>query len=62
MLKDSGELENSARKIILLYRDKESPKEDLKPTMNVDICKNDSGATGIMQMKYEKIKQIFKEI
>ena len=62
MLKDSGELENSARKIILLYRDKDSSKEDLNPTMNVDICKNDSGATGIMQMKYEKIKQIFKEV
>lgn len=62
MLKDSGEIENSARKIILLYRDKSSPKEDLNPTMNVDICKNDSGATGIMQMKYEKTKQIFREV
>ena len=62
MLKDSGELENSARKIILLYRDKGSPKESLEPTMNIDICKNDSGSTGVMQMKYFKVKQIFKEI
>lgn len=61
MLKDSGELENSARKIILLYRDKSSAKEDLSPLMNVDICKNDSGATGKIQMTYHKIKQIFEE-
>ena len=61
MLKDSGELENSARKIILLYRDKESAKEDLNPTMNIDICKNDSGATGKIQMIYHKVKQIFEE-
>ena len=61
MLKDSGELENSARKIILLYRDKSSDKENLEPTMNIDICKNDSGATGKVQMTYYKVKQIFKE-
>ena len=61
MLKDSGELENSARKIILLYRDKTSDKEDLNPLMNVDICKNDSGATGKIQMIYHKVKQIFEE-
>ena len=62
MLKDSGELENSARKIILLYRDKNSSKEDLRPLMNVDICKNDSGATGILKMQYDKVKQIFEEV
>lgn len=62
MLKDSGELENSARKIILLYRDRNSKKEDLEPTMNVDICKNDSGPLGVLQMQYIKPKQIFKEI
>lgn len=61
MLKDSGELENSARKIILLYRDKSSDKENLEPTMNIDVCKNDSGATGKVQMTYYKVKQIFKE-
>lgn len=61
MLKDSGELENSARKIILIYRDKSSDKEDLNPLMNINICKNDSGATGKVQMIYHKIKQIFEE-
>lgn len=62
MLKDSGELENSARKVILLYRDKRSPKESLEPTMNVDIQKNDNGGYGIIPMTYFKRKQIFKEI
>lgn len=61
MLKDSGELENSARKVILLYRDKDSKKEDPEPLMNIEICKNDSGATGKIRMKYYKNKQIFEE-
>lgn len=62
MLKDSGELENSARKIILLYRDPKEDKTSLEPTMFVDVQKNDSGATGIIQMKYYKTKQVFKEV
>lgn len=62
MLKDSGELENSARKIIILYRDPQEDKKSLEPTMFVDVQKNDSGATGIIQMKYYKTKQVFKEI
>lgn len=61
MLKDSGELENSARKVILLYRSKDSPKEDSEPMMEVEICKNDSGSTGSLRMKYYKTKQIFEE-
>lgn len=62
MLKDSGELENSARKIILLYRDPKEDKTNLEPNMFVDVQKNDSGATGIIQMKYYKTKQVFKEV
>lgn len=61
MLKDSGELENSARKVILLYRDKKSPKESLEPIMNVDIQKNDNGGYGVIPMKYYKKKQVFIE-
>lgn len=61
MLKDSGELENSARKVILLYRDRKSPKESLEPIMNVDIQKNDNGGYGIIPMKYYKKKQTFVE-
>lgn len=62
MLKDSGELENSASKVILLYRDKNSSKDDDEPTMNIEIAKNRDGICGTVQMKYDKTKQIFKEI
>jgi len=61
MLKDSGELENSSRKVILLYPVKDQDKESLEIVMNVDIAKNDSGLTGIVKMDYNKSKQIFKE-
>ncbi len=62
MLKDSGELENSASKVILLYRDKNSSKDDDEPIMNVEIAKNRDGICGTVQMKYYKTKQIFKEV
>ena len=62
MLKDSGELENSASKVILLYREAGSNKEDLQVVMNIDIAKNRDGITGIIRMEYDKPKQIFKEI
>ena len=61
MLKDSGELENSSRKIILLsYKDKKD-KDNLEPTMLVDIAKNDNGSTGVTEMKYIKVRQTFNE-
>lgn len=62
MLKDSGEIENSSRKIILLSYENKLDKESLEPVMNIDIAKNDSGQTGIIKMKYYKTKQVFKEI
>ncbi len=62
MLKDSGELENSASKVILLYRDKNSSKDDDEPTMNIEIAKNRDGICGTVQMKYDKTKQIFREM
>ena len=62
MLKDSGELENSASKVILLYRDKKSNKDDDVPTMNIEIAKNRDGICGTVQMKYDKTKQIFEEV
>lgn len=61
MLKDSGELENSARKIILIsYQDK-TFKDSLEPIMNIDIAKNDNGRTGMTTMKYLKVRQVFSE-
>ena len=61
MLKDSGELENSASKVLLLYKDKDSKKEDIKQNMIFDIAKNRDGYTGIIEAVYDKEKQIFKE-
>ncbi len=62
MLKDSGELENSSRKIILLSYENKADRENLEPIMKVDIAKNDNGSTGITKMKYWKTKQTFEEI
>jgi len=61
MLKDSGELENSARKIVLMHKDKKSPKDSLDIIMNIEIAKNDNGLLGVIKMDYDKQKQIFKE-
>lgn len=62
MLKDSGELENSASKVILLYKNKEDKKNTITVNhMNVDIVKNRDGVTGYVEMEYDKTKQIFKE-
>lgn len=61
MLKDSGELENSASKVLLLYKDKNAGNVDLVQDMIFDIAKNRDGYTGIVEAVYEKEKQIFKE-
>ena len=61
MLKDSGEIENSASKIILLYRNKEYSSDHLEPEMILDVCKNRDGMEGQISCIYYKTKQIFKE-
>lgn len=62
MLKDSGELENSASKVILLYKDETSGKDDLKQKMVFDVAKNRDGYTGVISAVYDKEKQIFSEV
>lgn len=63
MLKDSGELENSASKVVLLYRDKDDINNKTSIVkMNVGIVKNRDGENGFISMQYDKEKQIFKEI
>ena len=65
MLKDSGEIENSARKVILLYRnpdDKKKNEDTIEPIMNIEIAKNDSGMFGTIKARYYKIKQRFEEM
>ena len=61
MLKDSGELENSASKVILLYKGKDAKKEDLMQRMIFDVAKNRDGYTGTIEAVYDKEKQIFTE-
>lgn len=61
MLKDSGELENSASKVMLLYRSKDSKPEDLDVEMIFDVAKNRDGFTGVIKSIYQKEKQIFIE-
>lgn len=63
MLKDSGELENSASKVILLYStDKDKNVKNSICNMNIDIVKNRDGVTGYVEMKYDKTKQVFEEV
>ena len=63
MLKDSGELENSSSKIILLYKNKENEsKEKYVDNMVLDIVKNRDGIKGKIAYTYDKTKQIFKEV
>ena len=61
MLKDSGELENSASKIIIMSRSETSDNKQPIVTMNLEVAKNRDGMTGVIQMSYDKTKQIFKE-
>lgn len=62
-LKDSGELENSASKVILLYRDEtDKDNRSVINKMTIDIVKNRDGFTGFVEMEYNKEKQIFTEI
>ena len=62
-LKDSGELENSASKVILLYRDENDKNNTTSINkMNIEIVKNRDGVTGYVDMEYDKTKQVFKEI
>lgn len=61
-LKDSGELENSASKVILLYRDEnDKNNKTVINKMHIDIVKNRDGVTGFVEMEYNKAKQIFIE-
>ncbi len=61
MLKDSGELENSASKVMLLYKSREAKKEDLMQDMIFDVAKNRDGYTGNIEAIYDKEKPIFTE-
>lgn len=63
MLKDSGEVENSSSKVILLYKNKiqSSGLEKFTDDMILEIVKNRDGRLGKILFEYDKTKQIFKE-
>ena len=62
MLKDSGEIENSSSKVILLYKNKNDiSKDKFVDNMIIDIAKNRDGQIGKIPYIYDKAKQIFKE-
>ena len=61
MLKDSGEIENSASKIILLSQNKDEKKGSLNVNMKVEVAKNRDGKIGSIKMVYDKTKQTFTE-
>lgn len=62
MLKDSGEIENSSSKVILLYKNKQDiSKEKFVDNVVLDIVKNRDGRLGKIAFKYDKTKQIFRE-
>ena len=61
MLKDSGEIENSASKIILLSQNKDEKKGSLNVNMKVEVAKNRDGKIGTIKMVYDKTTQTFIE-
>ena len=60
-LRDSGEIEQSARKVILLYNRDYKKQIDIK---NVDIlvAKNDDGSCLVKNFKFDTKKQKFVEV
>lgn len=59
MLKDSGELENSASKVLLMQK-QTNPSETLTE-LEIEVAKNRDGRVGIIVFEYNKEKQIFTE-
>ena len=60
-LRDSGEIEQSARKVVLLY-DEEKDSTNEKHNMKMIIAKNDDGNRVIKDFVFERYTQRFKEV
>lgn len=60
-LKDSGELEQAGTAVLLLSKE-DSEAITNEETMKLNIAKNRYGPTGIIEMKYNKLNQVFEEI
>ena len=60
-LRDSGEIEQSARKVVLLY-DEEKDSTNENHNMKMIIAKNDDGNRVIKDFVFERYTQRFKEV
>ena len=60
-LRDSGEIEQSARKVVLLY-DTEKDSTNENHNMKMIIAKNDDGNRVIKDFVFERYTQRFKEV
>lgn len=60
-LRDSGEIEQSARKVVLLY-DSEKDSTNDNHNMKIIIAKNDDGNRVIKDFVFERYTQRFKEV
>ena len=58
MLKDSGELENSASKVLLLHKQQ---SDEIVTDIDLEVAKNRDGLTGIISMTYNKGNQVVEE-
>ena len=60
-LRDSGEIEQSARKVILLHN-KDSKKQVFVKDVDIYIAKNDDGSCLVKNFKFDTKKQKFLEV
>nr|DAG35113.1 MAG TPA: Helicase, ATPase, REPLICATION [Caudoviricetes sp.] len=59
-LRDSGEIEQSARKVIMLH-DKDKGSKDRIHNVDILITKNDNGNTNTFSYKFDRFTQTFSE-
>lgn len=60
-LRDSGEIEQSARKVLMLYN-KDAKKQNEIKDVDVYVAKNDDGSCIVKGFKFDTKKQKFMEI
>ena len=60
-LRDSGEIEQSARKVLLLYN-KDFKKQNTLKDVDLLVAKNDDGSCLIKNFKFDTKKQKFTEV
>ena len=60
-LRDSGEIEQSARKVLLLYNKDARKQNDIKD-VEILVAKNDDGSCIVEDFKFNTLKQRFGEV